>query len=573
MRRFTQLFTELDETNRTNEKVAALERYFREADPADAAWALFFLTGRTLSRVLSSTTLRHLAAEAAELPLWLVEECQDAVGDLAETVALLLPPAESRLALPLHELIEQRLLPLRQLPEHSSRELLRQTWREFDRRERFVWNKLLTGGFRVGVSQSLVVRGLAAFTGLEPAVLAHRLMGQWEPTPGDFRRLIDPTENVGGETARPFPFYLASPLEDEPATLGDVVDWQIEWKWDGVRAQLIRRNGDVLLWTRGDELVTSTFPEIAEAGRALPDGTVLDGEILAWQGEQPELFARLQRRLGRKTVTGRMRADNPVAFVSYDLLEWQGEDWRQRALHERRSQLESVIVESRSFALTQRETVAPGETLELFPTLKTAPTSVLRLSEVLTADSWRSLDHWREQARIRGVEGLMLKRRDAPYGVGRQRGHWWKWKIDPLVIDAVLINAQTGHGRRASLYTDYTFGLWDNGELVPVAKAYSGLTDEEIREVDAFVRAHTVQRFGPIRAVEPRLVFELAFEAVQESSRHRSGIAVRFPRMNRWRRDKKPEDADTLENLRALLRISEREPEVSRDEREGRKVE
>ncbi|HZJ14396.1 MAG TPA: ATP-dependent DNA ligase [Chthoniobacteraceae bacterium] len=555
MKRFTQLFTELDETNRTNEKIAALERYFREADPANAAWALFFLTGRRLSRVLSSTTLRHLAAEAADLPLWLVEECYDAVGDLAETIALLLPPAESKLALPLHELVEQRLLPLRQLPEHAARELLRQTWRELDRRERFVWNKLLTGAFRVGVSQSLVVRGLAAFTDLEPAVLAHRLMGQWEPTPDDFRRLIDTTEDVSRETARPYPFYLASPLEDEPATLGDVADWQIEWKWDGVRAQLIRRNGDVLLWTRGDELVTSTFPEIAEAGRALPDGTVLDGEILAWRGEQPEVFARLQRRLGRKTVTARMRADNPVAFVAYDLLEWRGEDWRQRALHERRAQLETAVVESQRFALTHRETVGPGETLELFPALKPAPPPSLRLSEVLIADSWKALESWREQARAREVEGLMLKRHDAPYGVGRQRGHWWKWKIDPLVIDAVLINAQSGHGRRASLYTDYTFGLWDNGELVPVAKAYSGLTDDEIREVDAFVRAHTVQRFGPIRAVEPRLVFELAFEAVQESSRHKSGFAVRFPRMNRWRRDKRPEDADTLENLRALLRV------------------
>jgi DNA ligase-1 len=558
MKRFTQLFTELDETNRTNEKIAALERYFREADAADAAWALFFLTGRTLPRVLSSTTLRNLAAEAADLPLWLVEECYDAVGDLAETIALLLPPAESKLSLPLHELVEQRLLPLRQLPEHASRELLRQTWRELDRRERFVWNKLLTGAFRVGVSQSLVVRGLAAFTDLEPAVLAHRLMGQWEPTPDDFRRLIDRTESVGCETARPYPFYLASPLEDEPAILGEVADWQIEWKWDGVRAQLIRRNGDVLLWTRGDELVTSTFPEIAEAGNALPDGTVLDGEILAWRGEQPEVFARLQRRLGRKAVTARMRAENPVAFVAYDLLEWRGDDWRQRALHERRAQLENVIADARQFVFADFERAAPGETLELFPTLKPAPAPPLRLSEVLSADSWKALESWREEARDRSVEGLMLKRRDAPYGVGRQRGQWWKWKIDPLVIDAVLINAQSGHGRRASLYTDYTFGLWDNGELVPVAKAYSGLTDQEIREVDAFVRAHTIQRFGPIRAVEPRLVFELAFEAVQESSRHKSGFAVRFPRMNRWRRDKRPEDADTLESLRALLRTSKR---------------
>ncbi len=547
VKRFTQLFTQLDETNRTNEKVAALEMYFREAAAPDAAWALHFLCGRKVPRTLTSTALRQWAAEEAGLPAWLVEECCDAVGDLAETVALLLPETPSTLTLPLHLLIERRLLPMRAATDAAKKEMLVQTWRELSARERLVWNKLITGGFRVGVAQTLVVRALAAVAGVEAPVMAHRLTGRWQPTPEDFRRIV---EGGGGDFARPYPFFLASPLESEPEALGDLAAWQVEWKWDGIRAQLIRRQGEELVWSRGDEMVTESFPEIAEAGRALPDGTVLDGEILAWRDERPQPFARLQRRLGRKMVSAKMRREVPVIFVAYDLLEWNGEDWRARSLDERRRQLEAAIEE----ALRSPAAIAIDETPDLF--LTSLATPALRVSPRLDPESWKALAVMQRGARERELEGVMLKRRASAYGAGRQRGDWWKWKIDPLVIDAVLINAQLGHGRRASLYTDYTFALWHEGRLVPVAKAYSGLSDAEILEVDAFVRAHTTVKFGPIRAVTPELVFELAFEAVQASTRHKAGLAVRFPRMNRWRRDKKPQDADTLESLRALLRVA-----------------
>ncbi|MEO7319572.1 MAG: ATP-dependent DNA ligase, partial [Chthoniobacteraceae bacterium] len=488
------------------------------------------------------------------LPAWLFEECYHAVGDLAETVALLLPENAPALSPPLYELISQRLLPMRAATESARRELLVRTWRELHGAERLVWNKIITGGFRVGVAQTLVVRALAAVAGIEPPMMAHRLLGRWQPTAEDFCRLVAESDSGAGDVARPYPFFLASPLEGGPASLGEFADWLAEWKWDGIRAQVIRRSGEVLIWSRGDEVVTDSFPEIAEAAGALPDGTVLDGEILAWSGEAPQPFARLQRRLGRKTVSARTRAAFPVVLLAYDLLELDGADLRSRPLVERRGFLEKVMRDAQQRAPAQAE---PQDLFELVAPPR--PSLALRISEVLLPASWDDLARMRLGSRERLVEGIMLKRRTSAYGVGRQRGDWWKWKIDPLVIDAVLINAQLGHGRRASLYTDYTFALWENGKLVPVAKAYSGLNDAEILKVDAFVRANTIDKFGPIRAVKPELVFELAFEAVQESTRHKAGLAVRFPRMNRWRLDKKPEEADTLDNLRVLLRSDPRE--------------
>lgn len=553
MKRFTQLFTSLDETNRTSEKVAALVAYFHETAPADAAWALHFLTGRKLPRAITSPLLRSLAAEEAGLPTWLFEECYHAVGDLAETVALLLPEPAATLTLSLHDLVEGRLLPMHSAAEATRRDLLLRTWRELQGAERLVWNKLITGGFRVGVAQTLVVRALAEVAGIEQPVMAHRLLGSWKPTADHFLRLLSSSDPGTGEVARPYPFYLASPLEGEPALLGELSEWQAEWKWDGIRAQLIRRGGEALIWSRGEEIVTGTFPEIAQAGAALPDGTVLDGEILAWRGNVPEPFASLQRRLGRKTVSSKMRAAFPVVLLAYDLLELNGEDLRGKPLAERRAALETVMEDAARRPRPQAQGTV-WETPDMFVTAGPIHTMPLQLSEVLRPASWENLASMQRESRGRLVEGIMLKRRSSPYGVGRQRGDWWKWKIDPLVLDAVLINAQPGHGRRASLYTDYTFALWDDGKLVPVAKAYSGLTDAEILQVDAFVRANTTDKFGPIRAVKPLLVFELAFEGVQESTRHKAGLAVRFPRMSRWRHDKKPEEADTLANLRALLR-------------------
>jgi DNA ligase-1 len=555
MKRFTRLYSELDRTNRTNEKVGALESYFRDATPEDAAWALYFLCARKLARAVSSTTLRAIAIEESQLAPWLLDECYLAVGDLAETLALILPRSKSNSSLPLHQLVEERLLPL-QSGGQNARALLLQTWRELNGMERFVWNKLITGSFRVGVAQTLVARALATMAEVEPAIMAHRLMGQWQPTVEDYKRIIDGKDTTAHEVARPYPFFLASPLIGSPSELGDLGDWQIEWKWDGIRGQLIHRQNQVLVWSRGEEMVNDTFPEIVELGKMLPVGTVLDGEILAWENEMPQPFGRLQRRLGRRVVSAKTRSQFPVVFLTFDLLEWHGQDWRQRPLKERHQQLEKIVEEAMSASVIKAK--SPGQTLEtpdLFEHLSPSQNAQLslRLSPLIQAGSWEELDLLRRESRARHVEGIMLKRLSSQYGVARPKGDWWKWKIEPLVMDAVLINAQLGHGRRASLYTDYTFGVWHDGKLVPVAKAYSGLSDEEIAEVDKFVRANTEDKFGPIRVVKPELVFELAFEAIQKSSRHKSGLAVRFPRMNRWRRDKKPQDADTLENLRALL--------------------
>lgn len=547
---------------RTGEKVAVLESYFKDAPAGDAAWALQFLCGRTLPRAVPTKNLWQWVADETRLAGWLIEECHSAVGDMAETLSLLLGDSSGGTKMSFSEMVEQRLLPLSTLPYQARRNLLIQTWRELNPEQRLVWNKLITGNFRVGVARTLVIRALATVAGVDPAIMAHRVMGVWKPTREDFERLVS-THADPASIAKPYPFFLASPLEikikkgQDIASLGNIRDWLIEWKWDGIRAQLIRRGNETLIWSRGDEMVTDAFPEIVEAGSSLPEGTVLDGEILAWAGERPLPFGTLQRRLGRKQVEAKIRAKFPIVFVAYDLLEWKGADVRDEALALRRKQLEIVVAEAtHATAVRSRQ---PLETA-LLPGFESESDDqekfvALRLSPLVETASWDEVADRQNQARDRGVEGLMLKNKLSTYGVGRQRGQWWKWKIDPYVIDAVLISARLGHGRRASLYTDYTFGLWENGQLVPVAKAYSGLTDEEIREVDAFVRQNTTGKFGPARTVVPAQVFELAFEAVQKSSRYKCGLAVRFPRMNRWRKDKKAAEADTLENLRALARL------------------
>jgi DNA ligase-1 len=527
VRRFSALYAAIDATNRTSEKVMALEDYFRSAPPEDAAWALYFLTGGRLKRLVHTRRLRELAAEASGWPLWLVEESYDAVGDLAETVALLLPEAGTGSDEPLHRMVAGRLEPLAGAAEEKQRKLLLDTWSGLDAGQRLVWNKIITGAFRVGVGRRLVERALARVAGIEPARMAHRLSGGWQPDREAFLRLLDPSADPN-EPGRPYPFFLAHPLAGEPAELGPIEDWQAEWKWDGIRAQLIRRRGQVLIWTRGEELVTDRYPEVRDAARALADGTVLDGELLAWRDDAPLSFGELQRRIGRKKVGARLLAEVPVAFMAYDALELDGEDLRQRPLIERRRRLDELLEEA-----------GLGQSL--------------RLSPIVDAPDWAELARRWQGSRERGVEGLMLKRRSSPYRVGRPRGDWWKWKVEPFTVDAVMVYAQRGHGRRASLYTDYTFAVRDGDGLVPIAKAYSGLDNDEIREVDRFVRRNTLDRFGPVRAVRPELVFELAFEGIRRSPRHKSGIALRFPRISRWRRDKTPADADSIDGVRALL--------------------
>lgn len=547
MRRFTALFAALDGTTRTTEKVAALREYFQEAPPADAAWALWVLSGERLRRSVSTTRLREWVAVRSGTPLWLVEECYDAVGDLAETLALLLPPPDvepHHLPAPppsLHTVMEEWIAPLRSQDDETREGRLNEFWDRLQGQELLVFHKLLTGGFRVGVGKKLVTRALAETCGMDPAVLAHRMTGRWSPTAEAFRQITSPEADLP-DPGRPYPFFLAHPLEDGPEALpGSPEDWLAEWKWDGIRGQLIHRQGETLVWSRGEELVTPAFPELAEAARILPDGTVLDGEILAWGNGAPRAFADLQRRLGRKRVGRRLLQEIPTMFLAYDLLEEEGEDLRDRPLRERRERLHALM-----------KGVGVGAEGDDAPWVASGGVP-LALSRPLTLPDWSRAHELRGTARERGVEGLMFKELNSEYGVGRRRGPWWKWKVDPLSLDAVLIYAQRGHGRRASLYTDYTFAVWDGDDLVPVGKAYSGLTDQEIREVDRWIRRNIVDRFGPVRAVEPALVFELAFDGIRESSRHRSGIALRFPRMARWRRDKPAPEADTLETVRALL--------------------
>lgn len=528
MKAFAALYRDLDETTKTSRKLASMRDYFRTAQPADAAWAVYFLSGRKPKRLVLVRDMARWCCEETGVPDWLFDECHEAVGDLAETIALLLADAGVSSDAPLHEWVEQRLLPLAGLDPQRQRQKLFQAWRQLDRWERLVWNKLLTGSFRVGVSQTMVVRALAEAHGLAAAVVAHRLMGSWQPS-AEFYTALAASQASDADVSRPYPFCLAHPLPGSPELLGDAHHWLAEWKWDGIRAQCIRRRGQLALWSRGEELITERFPEVAGSAAALPDGTVLDGEIVAWSAGAVMPFGALQRRIGRKSVGKKLLQDVPVQFIAFDLLEAEGVDLRARPLGERRRKLEQLLA-------------GP------------AATGHVMLSPAEVHAGWDELAAMRDKSRERHVEGLMLKALDSPYGVGRITGQWWKWKITPYSVDAVLIYAQRGSGRRASLYTDYTFGVWDHGELVPFAKAYSGLTDEEIRHVDRFVRENTLEKFGPVRRVKPDLVFEIAFENIQLSTRHKSGIAVRFPRIAHWRSDKTIDEVDTLDAVKAMIR-------------------
>ena len=557
MLRFTRLFDELDASTGTLDKLAALKRYFADADPADAAWAAAVLSGRKLARAVSSTKLRAWAAEASGYPPWLIAACHEATGDLSEALALVLPePDRGGDDPPLRRVIEERVLPLVEMSETQQRETVTDTWRRFDARQRFLYHKLISTSFRVGVQKKLVVRALAEYAGLDPGTVAVRFSGRWRPSAEAFRKLVQPTtatRETGGAADpaagdRPYPFCLAYPLDVDLDTLGHPTDWLIERKWDGVRAQAIRRGESVYLWSRGEELVTDAFPEVSEAMRQLDRDAVIDGEILAWEDESPLPFTELQRRLNRKRVELALFPDVPIVFMAYDVLELDGRDVRSRTTAERRAMLEPLVQHD------ARDQPA------------------LRLSPLVDASTWDDAKREVDSSRELGVEGLMLKRKSSPYGVGRQRGEWWKWKVAPHTVDAVLVQAEQGHGRRAGLFTAYTFAVWDRdprqagvgggesgGEgagaatLVNVTRAYSGLTNNEIEKVDRWIRDHSTARHGPVRLVEPHHVFEIAFEAIQRSPRHKAGLALRFPRMNRWRTDKPIEEADTLDTLRALL--------------------
>ncbi|MBI2772072.1 MAG: ATP-dependent DNA ligase [Burkholderiales bacterium] len=569
MKRFSRLFSELDSTTSTNAKVEALQRYFGEAPAQDAAWAVYFLSGGKPRQVVATARLRVLACELAGISDWLFEECYQAVGDLAETIAHVLPREGELSDVGLATWVEERLLPLRGMGEEDIAVRIKAYWRELDAQGRFLLTKLVGGGFRVGVSKLLVQRALAAYGGVDARRVAQRMMGYTDgkstPSAERYLALIAQVEEGVADIqdeGQPYPFFLAHQLDAPPevfsSKLGPVADWQVEWKYDGIRGQIVKRSGKVWVWSRGEELVTERFPELVALAQPLPDGTVLDGEILVWGATGPAPFSLLQQRIGRKTLTKKVLADAPVTFMAYDILEQDREDIRARPQRERRARLEALL-EGTQF----------------------------RISPIEFDASWLEFAKRRQQSRERGVEGFMLKRLDAAYGTGRTKadGLWWKWKIDPMAIDCVLIYAQAGHGRRASVYTDYTFAVWSRtpadkaeadavieaiaarepprpraeGEsqpplqLVAFAKAYSGLTDEEFRQVDAIIRKTTLEKFGPVRSVRPQLVFELGFEGINRSPRHKSGIAVRFPRMLRIRADKPLHEANTLQDLDSLL--------------------
>ncbi|BEV15432.1 ATP-dependent DNA ligase [Herbaspirillum sp. DW155] len=545
MREFSRLYTELDATTSTTRKLAALQDYFGRAEAADAAWAVYFLAGGKPRQAVPTGLLKQCAMDYAQIDEWLFEECYHSVGDLAETIAHVLPPPKASNDLGLARWMEERIAPLRGADPTLIRTALFAAWDELDWQGRFLLSKLIGGGFRVGVSRLLVTRALASVAQLDPKLVAQRMVGWTDgrarPDALRYAQLIAPAEGQDAQLqgGQPYPFFLAHPLLEPPDTLGPLTDWQVEWKYDGIRAQLVRRHGSNWLWSRGEELITDRFPELAAL--ALPDGTVIDGEIVirlpdsGSQADRVAPFAELQKRIGRKNLNARLLAELPAGLIAYDLLEQEGQDLRSLPQHERRTRLAAMV----------QDHAAPA----------------LMLAPQIAAADWDALAQLRTTSRERGVEGMMLKQRDAHYGIGRTRnvGTWWKWKVDPYCIDAVLIYAQAGHGRRASLYTDYTFALWDapdeQGErkLVPFAKAYSGLTDAEIAVVDQTIRKTTIEKFGPVRSVRPSMVFEIGFEGIALSSRHKAGIAVRFPRILRQRLDKTVEQADTLASLRALL--------------------
>jgi len=527
---FARLFHAIDQSTKTSVKTAALARYFGTAPEQDRLWTIALFSGRRPRRAVTTTRLREWAAEMAGIPLWLFEEAYPVVGDLAETIALVLPETETTQETGLAEWIN-RLRAVGPEEEHIRKAFVQEAWSVLGGTERFVFNKLITGGFRMGVSQKLMTRALAQATGKPEAELAHRLMGNWHPDDTTWHALIE-AEDAGADASRPYPFYLAYALEDGPDALGDPQDWRAEWKWDGIRGQLILRDGAYFVWSRGEELMTDRFPELARALDYLPQGTVLDGELLVWHPltQSPASFNALQKRIGRKTVPKKLRTEAPVVLHAYDLLEWDGKDLRETPFAARRAQLENACRDL-------------------------PPEAPVRLSPQIEFTDWEELAELREVARDENAEGLMLKRADSPYRVGRKKGDWWKWKLDPLTIDAVMIYAQSGSGRRANLFTDFTFAVWNGNDLVPFTKAYSGLTDAEFREITAWVRKNTQQRFGPVRQVKPHHVFEIAFEGIQQSPRHKSGVALRFPRMSRWRQDKPLQEANTLEDLKEMLRI------------------
>ncbi|MEX2593810.1 MAG: ATP-dependent DNA ligase [Anditalea sp.] len=525
MEAFTALFTAIDQTTKTNSKIKAMVHYFTHAKEDDKVYAVSILIGNKTKRPVKTSELKEWAAKLAKLPMWLVEESYYIVGDLAETIALILPPPLQDKRYTLKETI-QLLLCLTDLPTEEKQSLITDYWMSVPTEERFVFNKLITGNFRMGVSRQLVIKALAIYYKKEETAIAHQLMGKWDPHLESMTSMFSEGSHVD-KNYLPYPFFLAYQLDVEPETLGHTKTWYIEKKLDGIRGQIIVRNDEIFVWSRGEELLTDKFPEFAPLQAVLPNGTVIDGEIIPWKDGCPLPFQLMQTRIGRKKVSAKHLKDAPLVMMCFDVLEWKGKDLRAKPLQERREILKSI--------------------------LSTTKENVLLLSEAMDFNTWEEVSKFREDARSFYCEGLMLKRKTSGYETGRRRGNWWKWKADPMTVDGVLLYAQSGHGRRANLFTDYTFAVWDGDVLVPFAKAYSGLTDKEIVELDQWIKRNTLEKFGPVRSVKPAFVFEIAFEGINHSPRHKSGVALRFPRISRWRRDKAAHAANTKADLLQLI--------------------
>ncbi len=529
MNEFSTLIAALDSTNKTSRKQEAIQQFLQDAEEYDKRWMLALFTGKRPKRNVSTTLLKQWAMELTGIPEWLFLESYAAVGDLGETIALILPPAESYVERTLATWMND-IITLKEADEEAKKKFVIDAWQSLPVNERFIFNKLLGGSFRVGVSSKILINALATYYQMEANAVAHSIMGDWKIDSIQFDDLVR-GKYTDTQLSKPYPFCLAYALEKNVVDLGDVAHWQVEYKWDGIRGQIIKRNGEVFIWSRGEELVTEQFPEIRDAVSSWPQNFVIDGELLVRKEKQVLSFSALQKRLNRKTLSKKMLSDIPAAVLCYDLLELEGIDYRHKPLVERRQQLEQLITANES--------------------------EIVQLSPVIEVSEWSSLTTIREEARNINSEGLMLKHRQSPYHTGRKKGDWWKWKIDPMTVDAVLIYAQKGSGRRSAYYTDYTFAVKEGDNLVTIAKAYSGLTDKEIQEVSRFVNKNAIEKFGPVRTVKPELVFEIAFEGIGYSSRHKSGVALRFPRILRWRRDKTVADINTIEEVKSLITATE----------------
>jgi DNA ligase-1 len=526
---FARLISELNSSTKTNDKLQSLVDYFAIAPDHDKVWVIAIFSGRRPRRVVSSSLLREWCTEITYYPAWLLEECYHTVGDLAETLALLLP--ETKLPENFNQHLSyylEKFITIEKQDESVRKKFIFDSWQQMNRDERFVFNKLITGSFRIGVSQKMIVNALAKITDLSASVIAHRISGNWDPVTTSINELLSESASLS-DFSKPYPFYLAYALEDDPDTLGDEKDWQAEWKWDGIRGQIVKRNNEIFVWSRGEELMTDKFPEYFILKDLLPDGVVIDGEIIPAIEGKPLPFSVLQTRIGRKNIGKKQLQDAPICFFAYDLLEYGGVDFREKPLYERRNKLAEIVDPIKNNAI--------------------------KISEIIPFSSWNELKELRKNSREMNSEGIMLKRKDSDYKVGRKRGSWWKWKIDPFTIDCVMVYAQKGSGRRSNLYTDYTFAVKDGDNLVTFTKAYSGLTDKEFAQVDNFVKRNSIEKFGPVRTVKPELVFEIAFEGIAASNRHKSGVALRFPRISRWRKDKSVDEINTIDDLKAMLKM------------------